>query len=65
MRFRAQVELKDLYVELGGAAARVTELPYLGRHFSNAEVAAQAQAQGGAKGVADAATPGCELYNTN
>jgi hypothetical protein len=39
-----QVQLEDLLVEVAGAAARVTELPFLHRKFSSAEAAAQAAA---------------------
>ena len=49
-----QVDLSGRYVEVGGAAARVVELPFVRRHFSDAEAAAQARK--GGKGSADTAS---------
>ena len=39
-----QMVLDNMLVEVAGAAARVTELPFLHREFSSAEAAAQAAA---------------------
>ena len=43
--------MSGLLVEVGGAAARVTELPFLRRRFSDEEAAAQAQSKKGTKPV--------------
>ena len=45
-------------MDVGGAPARVTELPFLSRRFSDAEEAAQATAKG-PKGPADTIMAGC------
>lgn len=58
----SQVDLSGRFVEVGGAAARITELPFVRRRFSDAEAAAQAQAKKSAK-PADATLPGSVLQN--
>ena len=42
--YHVQVQLEDRIVDVNGAPARVTELPFLHREFTSAEAAAQAAA---------------------
>lgn len=57
----SQVNLSGRFVEVSGAPARITELPFLRRRFSDQEAAAQAAARKGGLDSADATLSGCGL----